>query len=202
MISPVMPPFESLLWLLCFIMDWNELSPLLSVSKCVWVSRMDPAIIRLQGGLKSQQSADPHKGIFNFLKHLTHTSHLSFLSPVGSTHLPFLKSPECRRLCTVCHLPALMPPIIMFLMLSLCDGPPSVPQSTPRGPFLAPGHRPTEGARRKRAGEMEGMRGKRWKKTNIGREETVTGLDKSQSFIPWECCMCDLTATTYTSHPE
>ncbi len=177
MISPVMPPFESLLWLLCFIMDWNELSPLLSVSKCVWVSRMDPAIIRLQGGLKSQQSADPHKGIFNFLKHLTHTSHLSFLSPVGLTHLPFLKSPECRRLCTVCHLPALMPPIIMFLMLSLCDGPPPSPNPPPAAPFWPPGTVPL-----REPGEREPGRWKEWEEKG-GKRRTLGEKKRLQVWI-------------------
>ncbi len=201
MISPVMPHFESLLWLLCFIMDWNELSPLLSVSKCVRVSRTDPAIIRLQGGLKSQQSADPHKGIFNFLKHLTHTSHLSFLSPVGSTHLPFLKSPECRRLCTVCHLPALMPPVIMFLTLSMCDGPPPSPIPPPR-PLSAPGHHPTEGASRKRAGEMEGTREKGGKRQTLGEKKRLqVWINHNHLSNEIVACVTSQRLHTNTSHP-
>lgn len=51
--------------------------------------------------------------------------------------------------------------------------PPSVPQSTPRGPFLAPGHRPTEGARRKRAGEMEGMREKGGQRQTLGQKKRL-----------------------------
>lgn len=161
MISPITPSFESLRVLLCFIMDWNEWSSLLSASKCVWVSRTDSAIIRLQGGLKSQQSADPHKGIFNFLKHLIHT--LSFLSPAGSTHLPFLKSPECRRLCTVCHLPALMPPVIMLLTLSLHDGPPPSPNPPPMAPFWPPDTAPLRGPPER---EEKEEKDKHWERRN------------------------------------
>lgn len=51
--------------------------------------------------------------------------------------------------------------------------PPSVPQSTPHGPFLARGHRPTEAAARKRAGEMEGMREKGGRRQTLGEKKRL-----------------------------
>lgn len=149
MISPITPSFESLRVLLCFIMDWNEWSSLLSASKCVWVSRTDSAIIRLQGGLKSQQSADPHKGIFNFLKHLIHT-HTLFLVPCGLDSLAVLEVSGMQAALHRLPPAGFNAPRHHAPHAVAARRPPSVPQSTPHGPFLAPGHRPTEGSARKR----------------------------------------------------
>lgn len=100
----------------------------------------------------------------------THTAlAISVSFPEGLTHLPFLKSPECRRLCTVCHLPALTPPVTAFLRLSLHDDPPPSPSPPPAAPFWPPGTAPLTG---RPGGERgDGKRRKEEERTNIGREK-------------------------------
>lgn len=187
-------------------MDWNELSPLLSVSKCVWVSGTDPAIIRLQGGLKSQQSADPHKGIFNFLKHLTHTHMTSlFLVPCGLHSLAVLE--VSRMQAALYRLPpaGFNAPRHHAPHAVAVRRPPSIPQSTPRGPFLAPGHRPTEGATRKRAGEMEGTREKVGKRQTLGEKKWLqVWINHNHLSRESAACVTSQRTTwlhTNTSHP-
>lgn len=59
-----------------------------------------------------------------------------------STHLLNRRPPACMWLWTVCHLPALLPPVTMLRMLSLRLGPASVPEQAPPPLSLAPGEGP------------------------------------------------------------
>lgn len=148
-------------------------------------------IIRLQGGLESQHSTDPHKGIFNLLKNLfhahTHSSRYLCLFPRGFDSLAVFEVSGMQA-ALHCLPPASFNATRHRVPQAIATRrPPSVPQSTPGGSFLAPGHCATDGSARRRAG--------RWKEEERGGEDKhwerkmVTGLDNNH--LSDECtCVC------------
>lgn len=63
-------------------------------------------------------------------------------SPPCATHLLNRRPPACMWLWTVCHRPALLPPVTMLRTLSLRLGPAPVPEQAPPPLSLAPGEGP------------------------------------------------------------
>lgn len=62
--------------------------------------------------------------------------------PPCATHLLKRRPPACMWLWTVCHRPALLPPVTMLRTLSLRLGPAPAPEQAPPPLSLAPGEGP------------------------------------------------------------